>query len=210
MMRLTPHPYGYVGPSLMGGGYAPIAWRVEAGLHVESTHLVIPIGLAYDNGRPANDADQPNPKGHDRYLDAASYFRPDSLLFSGRAFFGFGWRWSQLCTTNYTKTSNRPQIGGGYDLMLRSCPVCRRDFSMRIVMNWVLGGNDWQNGSHGPEIAISIPSPRERRHWFWQERVGIYRFHETVTDRSNIPLTLSQRADRSFACYGNFGIVYRF
>jgi len=210
MTRLTPHPYVYVGPSLMGGGYAPVAGRFEVGLQVESTHWVIPIGAAYDSGRQVNDADQPNPKGHDRYLDAAGYFRPGSALFSGRAFIGFGGRWSQLSTTNYAKTSNRPQIGGGYDLVLRSCSVCRRDFSMRILMNWVLAGNDWQNGSHGPETTISIPSPREQRHWFWQERVGIYRFHDTVTDRDNISLTLSQRAHRSFACYAIFGIVYRF
>jgi len=113
-------------------------------------------------------------------------------------------------TTNYTKSANRPQIGGGYDLVPRSCPVCRRDFSMRIAMDWVMAGNDWQNGSHGPEITISIPSPREQRHWFWRERVGIYSFHQTVTDRGNIPLTLSQRANRSFAGYAIFGIVYRF
>jgi len=67
----------------MGGGYAPVAWRVEVGLTVESTHWVIPIGAAYDNGRQVNDADQPNPKGHDRYLSSAIDFRPGSDCFPG-------------------------------------------------------------------------------------------------------------------------------
>ncbi|MGB8061783.1 MAG: hypothetical protein WCF26_07800 [Candidatus Sulfotelmatobacter sp.] len=209
MTGFIPHPYACFGPSLMGAGYAPVAWRGEAGLNVESTPLVIAIGAAYDNGRLVNDAGQSDPNGHDRYLDVAGYFRPRSLLFSGRGFVKFGWRWSQLSTTNYTKTSNRPQIGGGFDIVPGSCSFCRNDFSMRIVVNWVLAGNDWQNGSHGPEITLFLPSPREQRHWFFQERVGVYRFHETVTDRGNIPLTLSQGADRTFGCYVTFGIMYR-
>ena len=210
MTRLTPHPYIYVGPSLMGAGYAPFAIRVEGGLNVESTHLSSQAGAAFDNGRQVNDGDQPNPKGHDCYLDAAIYFRPAWRPLPSQAFFGFGWRWSQLWTTNYTKSANRPQIGGGYDFLHPSCSDCGRDFSMRIAIDWVMAGNDWQNGSHGSDITISLPSPREQRHWFWQERVGIYRFHKTVTDKANISLALSQRADRSLACYVTFGIMYRF
>ena len=63
MTKLTPHPYIFVGPSLMGGGYAPVAYRVEGGLNVESTRYLMSVSAAYDNGHQVNDGDQPNPKG---------------------------------------------------------------------------------------------------------------------------------------------------
>ena len=209
MTKLTPHPYFFSGPSLMGGGYARFAYRIEAGLNVESRHMVGFAGAASDNGHQVNDGDQPNPKGHDRYLDFALYFLPSGQSSSAQGFVGFGWRWSQLSTTNYTKTADRPQIGGGYDILPRHCPGYGCDFSMRIAANWVLAGSDWQNGNHGPEIAITFPTPREKQHWFYQERFAIYRSHATVTDRANRPLVLSERADRAFTCYAQFGIFYR-
>jgi hypothetical protein len=207
MTQLTPHPYLFLGPSLMEAGYAPVAYRIEGGLNVESRHWVMLASAAYDDGRQVNDGDQPNPKGHDRYLDSGIYFRPSWQPFSGQGFVGFGWRWSQLSTTNYSKTSDRPQIGGGYDISHRPCPGCSHGFSMRITANWVMAGNDWQNGSHGPEMTLTFPTPREKRHWFYQERFGVDRFHATVTDRSDRPLANSERADRALACYAQFGIL---
>ena len=202
--RPIPYPYFATGPSLMGAGYSAFAWRVEGGLTGESNHFVMNGDAAYDNGRQVNDGDQPNPKGHDRYLNAGLYGRFGKKLFTGNCFVGLGWRWNQLSTTNYVKTANRPQIGGGCDV------TSGRDFSMRIVSNWVLAGDDWQNGVHGPEFTFSFPSPRERRHWFWRETLGVYRFHETVTERGNVQLTQSQRADRSTMVNLNFSIIYRF
>jgi len=180
MTRLVPHPDVYIAPSLMPAGYAIGAIRAEVGLNVESCHLLANAGTAYDNGRAANDNGPPNPKGHDRYLDGGIYFRPS--------------RW----------------FSGGYDLIQRPCSTCRPVFSMRIEGNWFTAGNDWEDGSHGMEISISLPSPRETNHCFFLERVSVITAHQTVTDRSNIPLTLSQRANRSVTCYGSFGIVYRF
>ncbi|HKF06597.1 MAG TPA: hypothetical protein VKB49_30045 [Candidatus Sulfotelmatobacter sp.] len=209
MTRLAPHPYVYVAPSIMPAGYALAAIRAEAGLNVESCHSVANARGAYDNGRAANGTDPPNAKGHDRYLDADLYFRLNRL-FSGRSFFGVGWRWNQRSTTNWTKTANRPQFGGGYDWIQRPCATCSHDFSMRFEGNWFTAGNDWQNGEHGIEISVSIPNPRETRHWFFLERVELYTYHQTVTDRSNVSLALSQRANRSVTFYASAGIVYRF
>lgn len=159
-----PHPFLYLGPSLMGGGYAPLAYRAEGGIDVESTHFMLRALGAYDNGHKTDDGDQPNPKGHDRYLDSAVYYR----LNSGRSrglYFGGGYTWGQLSTTNYTKGGGRYQIGGGYDVFLRSCSECRRDFSMRVNMDWITAGQDWQNGSHGPQTTFTWPAPIEKRHW---------------------------------------------
>jgi hypothetical protein len=205
LTKPIPHPYFSVGPSLMGGGYAPLAYRAEAGLDLESTHAIIRALGAYDNGHKTNDNDQPNPKGHDRYLEGAAYYRS-----TRRWFFGTGWRWSQLSTTNYTKGGSRPEIGGGYDLVTRPCDGCRRTFSMRFNVDWVMTGNDWQNGSHGPSITTTIPTPSEKRHWFFRETLGIYRFHTTVTAPNDPVLTRWQLAHRNTTSYLDFAAVYRF
>lgn len=81
---------------------------------------------------------------------------------------------------------------------------------MRLQVDWVMTGHDWQNGSHGPNITMFLPSPRERRHLFYRQSVSIYQFHATVTDRSNRSLVHSEQADRAFSCYADFGILYRF
>jgi hypothetical protein len=200
-----PLPYIYFGPSVMGGGYAPLAYRAETGIDLESTHVIVRALAAYDDGHKTNDGDQPNPKGHDRYLESAAYFRMRSVWF-----FGGGWRWSQLSTTNYTKGGARPEFGGGYDWFLRPCDGCRRDFSMRIDADWVMSGTDWQNGSHGPSTTLTFPTPSEKRHLFWKQTIGIYRFHETVTEPNNLPLVHLQRSQKNFDSTVDFGMVYRF
>lgn len=208
LTSFLPHPYLSFGPALMPTGYAPLAYRIEGGIDMESTYVYVPASVAFDNGRERNDDDQPNLKGHDRYLNAAVYGRPFGQ--SGKWFFGAGWRWNQLSTTNYVKSVTRPQIGGGYDWFRRRCSRCEGYLSMHINADWVMSGNDWQNGTHGPEITISFPSPRLPHHWFWQQRVDIFRTHETVTERSNVPLTREQRSNRYFSSSVNVAVSYRF
>jgi hypothetical protein len=172
---------------------------------------------AYDNDRKTDDGDQPNPKGHDRFLNGGIYFRPSEFpakfAFLGDAnrwFFGAGYSWSQLSTTNYVKGGNRPEIGGGYDVATRSCSRCRRDFSMRVGFDWVMAGNDWQNGSHGAQVTVTFPGPRENRHWFLRQRTGVYRFHETVTEPTNLLLTHQQLSNKSTDSTTDWGVIYRF
>lgn len=59
LTRPIPHPYVCIGPSLMAGGYAPLAYRAEAGIDLESTHTVVRALGAYDNGHKTDDGDQP-------------------------------------------------------------------------------------------------------------------------------------------------------
>jgi hypothetical protein len=214
LTSLTPHPYLYFGPSVMGGGYATLAYRSEAGINIESRRWVMKALGAYDDGHKVHDDDQPNPNGHDRYLEGGIYFRlPWRSSFLGspnRWFLGGGYRWSQLATDNYTKGSNGPLIGGGYDFVLRECSECRRDFSMRITLDWVTAGNDWQNGSQGPQMTFTFPTPRENRHWFFQERVSVYRFHETVTEPNNALLTHQQESQKGIDNFEDLGVFYRF
>ena len=69
LTRPIPHPYVSFGPSLLGDGYAPLAWRLEGGLDMESTRLVLLVRAAYDIVHLASDGIQPGLKGHDRYLE---------------------------------------------------------------------------------------------------------------------------------------------
>jgi len=193
----------------MGAGYGRPAWGLKTGIDVESTRAFFLAQAAYDTGRQVNDGVQPNPKGHDRCLRAAGYFRFPGKVLPPESFIGFGWS-NELSTTRYKKSADRPEVGGGFDYLPRSCARCPRDFSMRVAMNWVFVGSDWQNGMHGPEISVSIPSLGEKQHWFLEGEVGIYRFHQTITDRGNIVLAQSQSADRASFVVANVGLMYRF
>jgi hypothetical protein len=57
---------------------------------------------------------------------------------------------------------------------------------------------------------LTWPSPREKRHWFYRQELGIYRFHESVTEPTNLSLTQLQRSQKSTDCFADFGILYRF
>jgi hypothetical protein len=204
---LIPRPFFYAGAGLMGGGYAPLAAGAGGGLRIDSRRLLASAEGSYDNGRKTDDGDQPNPKGHDRGLDGAAYFR----LSSGW-FLGAGARWSQLSTTNYTKTGWRPTLGGGKDYFHRKCAGedCIPDFSMRLGVDYVTPGTDHCNAVQGPLISLYMPSPSAKGHFFFRMTEGIYEFHETVTEPSNALLTRQQTGDRSVTSSGELTLMYRF
>jgi hypothetical protein len=204
---LVPRPFLYAGAGLMGGGYAPLAAEAGAGLMIDSRHF---LGLAegsYDNGRKTNDNDQPNPKGHDRGLVGAAYFRLSSGWFAGA-----GVRWSQLSTTNYTKGGWRPTFRAGKDFLHKGCGLesCGGYFSMRLGVDYLLPGSDRVNALQGPLLTFYAPSPSVKGHIFFRETIGIYTFHETVTEPSNPALTRQQIGDRSVTSFGELTLMYRF
>jgi|ERR1700733_6703068 hypothetical protein len=202
-----PHPFAYAGAGLMGGGYAPLAWDGGGGLMIDTRHFLASAEGSYDNGHKIDDNDQPNPKGHDRGLAASAYYRLSSGWFGG-----VGVRWSQLSTTNYSKSQWRPTFGGGKDYFHKKCAAenCVSDFSMRVKVDYVLPGTDHFNGVQGPLLSIYMPSPAAKGHLFFRETLGIYEFHETVTAPSNLILTRQQMGDRSVTSFGELTVMYRF
>ncbi|MFZ0770755.1 MAG: hypothetical protein WCA49_09390 [Candidatus Sulfotelmatobacter sp.] len=202
-----PHPFVYAGTELMGAGYAPLAGDVGGGLRIDSRHFLASAEGSYDNGHKTNDNDQPNPSGHDRGLVGTSYFR-----FSSGWFLGAGARWSQLSTTNYAKSAWRPTFGGGKDYFHRECSVenCAADFSFRLGVDYVLPGADHSNAVQGPLISFYMPSPSAKGHFFFRLSQGIYEFHETVTEPSNLTLTRQQIGDRSVTSFCELTLMYRF
>lgn len=202
-----PHPYVGISGLLMGGGYWPFAAGGTAGFQVESRWISFDAHAAYDNGHKVNDNDQPNPKGHDRYLGSTLYFRLPSDWFVGT-----GASWSQLSTTNYTKGGWRPRFGGGKDVFTHNClkENCVGNFNFRLSADYILPGTDWQNGSQGLGFTVSFPSPAVRKHFYLRESLQILRFHDTVTDRTNLALTRIQKGNRHFDSSAEFELVYRF
>lgn len=191
----------------MGGGYAPVAVLGGAGIRVDATRFILDANAWYDNGHKSAERGQPNPKGHDRGAEGSMYFR----FASGWAL-GGGACWSQLSTTNYTKSAWRPTFGGNRDLFLGECqsPECHRQFTMRVGVDYVLPGTDWKNGSQGPQFSVYIPSPSLRRHLFFREKLGIYRFHDTVTDRTDPALTRLQTSKHGVDSFLELTLMYRF
>lgn len=201
-----PRPYVFVGPEGMGGGYAPLAFEEGVGLRLDTKHFLADTTAWYDNAHKVNDNDQPNPSGHDRGLTGAMYYR----LSSGWAF-GGGARWNELVTTNYYKSAWRPTFGGSKDLIWGACGEnCKPSFAMKIGVDWLTAGTDRMNGVHGPLISFYLPTPSLKGHIFYRETVGVYRFHTTVTEPSNRPLTEQQTSQRSFDRFMELTLMYRF
>lgn len=86
----------------------------------------------------------------------------------------------------------------------------RRDFTMRLGSDYVTKGSDWPNGSQGAEITFFVPSPSAKRHLFFREVLGIYRFYDTITDRNNIFLTREQMSKHHWNSFLEMTIMYRF
>lgn len=201
-----PHPYVAGELAVMPGGYAPVAAYGETGLTFEASPGIAQFLGGYDNGRKDDDGDQPNPKGHDRYLRGSFYLRPAPGK-RPQWLLGGGYRWSQLSTTNYTKGGSRPFFGFRYDLYRDhsgSDPLGGGPWSMRLGLDYFTAGTDWQNGVHGVELSLTMPRPVEKRHAFFESTFDLTRFHETIAERSQVP------GYHQFDGYMSLGMLWRF
>lgn len=204
---LIPHPYAFLGPVAMPNGYAPLAMEGGAGLRIDSEHFLFDGYVLYDNGHKERDKTEPNPKGHDRGIGAIMRYR----LHSGWAF-GGGASWSELSTTNYSKNSWRPKFGVSKDVGISNCDYddCRGQFSGQFSADWMLKGNDWQNGTQGLQLSMYLPSPSLKRHLFFREVLAVYRFHDTVTTRTDLNVMHREMSNHHSSAYAEFTIMYRF
>lgn len=202
-----PHPYVGVGLSLMPSGYSSVAFRGQVGAYTDYKHLVSDVFIAVDNGKKENDGTLNNIKGHDDYANAFIAYRPGNNWY-----YGFGPRWSQLITSNYTKGTNLYQSVRNGDFKVQA--VIGRDFS------GIYNGNPWAirgqvnyvfpsfhesvaypassiapasvcsgcgNGVQGPEFTAFFPSPKLSKHWTFTETLGIFEFHDTYTIPGGYP-----------------------
>lgn len=193
-----PHPVLFAGPSLVGNGYQSLAGTVGGGLLLNSRPLVADLEAYYMNAKKTDDKTIDNASGHERYLRGRLFYRLRPDLY-----FGGGAQWSETATTNYRKQSWRPSFGAGGDHFANS-------WSFRWQALYILPGNDRSNALQGPELQFWFPSPASKSHLFFRETIGIYEFHTTVTDPSNLQLTAAQQSERHIGTFVDFTIGWRF
>jgi hypothetical protein len=205
--HLIPRPYIFGGADLASAGYQTIAPWGGVGVQINSKNFLLDGAFSYENSRKVNDATGSNPKGHERYLGGSAYYRLPSQWY-----FGGGASWGQTATTNYTKTVVHPSFGGGRDFNTVNCPTegCSHDFTARLAVDYILNGTDWQNGVHGPKIAVYLPSPTAKRHVFYRQTFSIYRFHDTVTAPSDPYLTRQECGVNHFFETMEAAVIFRF
>src|SRR5438105_13114594 len=183
-----PRPYAFGGLSLnVGGGYSPSAASGGTGVELDGRNV---IGLAEISADNAHKKDSGT--GYDVRTMGRIFFRIQDGWYVGA-----GAQWNKLLTKDYTKQAWRPTFGGGKDFKLDN-------FSMRTQVMYVLPGTDHLNAVQGPEIALWIPSPATKRHWFWRETIGIYQFHQTSLPGN------SGTQDKSITSSVDFTVMYRF
>lgn len=83
---------------------------------------------------------------------------------------------------------------------------------MRIGADYFFGGNNRDNGTQGVFLTLHIPSPSLNRHFFFREKVAIYRYHDTVTTTPEINRDVFNRemGTHHFDSYMEATIMYRF
>lgn len=149
--------------NLNGGGYQTVSGSMTGGLGMEDTHFLWHVSGTYDAARKTNDGTLDNPHGNARDLDAEVFGRS-----SNGWLFGAGGHFSQLRTTNYSKTGWFTEAGFGKDF----CPECDyHSFSGRLTFSYRLPVHK-VNVEQGFDIHFLVPSPANTsRHIFFDEHV---------------------------------------
>lgn len=211
-----PHPYVEGSMNLEGPGYAPLAWEIGGGLQLEHPHIVGDAFLGYDNGHKENDGTNENEKGHDRFARAFLAYRHHFT------YFGAGARWSQLSTTNYTKGGSifasgswHPEVGIGQELGMVARVQALYMFHPSHEVTYYPNSPSCDgcgNGSQGLDLSLTFPSPLHPRvkHFFFRINVVMYRYHTTITEPSNIPLTRTQAGQHFWGDFTEFQTGWRF
>jgi len=214
-----PRPYVTGNVNLMPAGYASVSFGGTAGVEWNPRYAAFDAYAGYDTGRKDNDGTGPNYSGRDRFLRGFAGYK------HGLYYAGVGARWSELSTSNYTKGGNifsagswHPEIGGGRDWNTRDYPLFMRTQVAYMfapsheVVHYPGGGScdGCGNGSHGADITLWFPSPAHSGHFFAKMNVVLFRYHTTITEPTNIPLTRQQMGQKSLADSTEFMIGARF
>lgn len=175
-----PQPYVAGGIQLSNSGVQNASPVYTVGVKWEPRFLLTDVYGQYNSARKTNDNTIDNFKGHTRRLEGTAFYK-----LNQKWFFGAGYAWSQLSTTNYSKSGYHPELGGGYTWR----PV-------RLQLLYVLRGNDWQNGVQG--MKTTFFAPMSSKHFFVRGDVAVYRMHDTVTDPADLSTSAMERSHHHF------------
>lgn len=203
---VRPRPYFYGGLQLDGNGAAVFDYVIGTGVQETSAHAMFDTYAEYSNTRKTDDNTVNNYSGHTRLLYGAARYR-----VSPKWFVGGGARWVELSTTNYTKQSWGPFIGGGLDIK-----------SDRISLDYLWHAADHvsrkgcpvpngqcTNGDKGFDWQWFMPSPSSRSHVLFRMDVLPFWFHSTVTS-TDPTLTREQRAQLGTGCVLQLTLLFRY
>lgn len=174
---------------MSSGGYQAGGFGT-VGVDWKPRHLFLDATGTYEAARKNNDATVGNEHGHTRRLEGTV------MLPVGRWAFGGGYAWSKLDTTNYSKSSTRPELGGAYSWK-----------DARLQALYVLPGTDWQNGSQGVRSRLDVAIAR---HLFARVELGVYRAHGSVTNPDDPQTTAQELARHDWFEVVNLGMGWRF
>jgi hypothetical protein len=177
-----PSPFISGGVNLNGSGMSAAGGTGVAGIIWESSHFFIMPEAGYSTGGKNDDNTNTSSSGHTRYLEA------NTLIKTGKWYFGPGATWLKLYTPNYSKSAWNPQGTIGRDF---------NSYISKIFVTYETAGTDKSNGMHGIETQLWWTFGR---HFFLREKVGIWIGHATITcsDQSIncIQLTAKERSER--------------
>lgn len=174
--ELMPHPFVAGGIQMSNSGVQTVAGVGSVGLTWHPKCLFFEATGDYIAARKSNDNTIGNDSGHTRRLEGVV------LYPVGRWAFGGGYSYSKLDTTNYSKSSGHPEVGGAFEWKRK--PV-------RLQMLYVLPGSDWQNGVQGVKSVLFVPLTK---HIFTRIEGGGYRSYSTVTDPADASTTAMEKS----------------
>lgn len=214
------HPY--IEPTFFSGGGGMNAGFVGAGgLEYEARHFAVETSASYGFVRKVNDNDQvPDEHGHTRRAEGLAYWRLRDY------FVGAGASWGETAVTPYRKYSWAPEISGGRRWV-------HNDQEFRIDASYFRARREYtdfptsvqftpgpgqprsaaycicSNGVSGYDLQV-WHAPGESGHMLFHYDLRIIRFHTTVTDPYNLPMTAEQSGQHGTGAEGTVGVQFRF
>jgi hypothetical protein len=162
-------------------GFIPASEIAGLGLDIERNHLSSTAESSIDNVHPQNSI-----SGYELGMRARIF----GVVGRGWAL-GAGAQSNQFASSTYSKQAWRPSSGAFKAFR-------HPDFSARIQLMYAPPEIRRANSVQGTEIGIWLPSPANRRHFFYREMASISEFQKTSS--------LHTRRFRSFV---EFTVMYR-
>jgi hypothetical protein len=176
------HVFVAGGPILNGSGFASVGVTVDAGVIVDASHFFSYSEAGYERGGRLNDNADASSAGHTRLL------ANQTLARVGDWYAGVGVDWNKLYTLDHNWSSVHPKATVGREFY--------SGYVNKVLVSYVAPGTDWADGLQGFEAQGWWTG----KHIFLRMTLGSYRYHLTVTDRTNIQMANYQRSNKSMTC----------
>ena len=186
------HVFVAGGPILNGSGFASVGVTVNAGGIVDAPHFFSYSEAGYETSGRLNGSPDTNSAGHTRSL------ANQTLVRIGNWYTGVGVDWNKLYTPDHNRSNVHPKatVGREFD----------SGYVDKVLVSYVAPGTDWANGLQGFEAQGWWTG----KHIFLRMTLGAYRYHATVTDRTNIQMRDYEWSNKSMTSQFQIVLGWRF